>query len=387
MDKNLKICYFCRNTLKPDVEPCKEFEGCSHKLMFCSVCFDKSLEISVCPFCSSAPKMEDNNEEFTDLAGPNLLLLISLNFFSTGIPMIAYDSVQNEYQGPFYLSQSSDSKPFIPSVYSGVIQEDSYSFIISGGILKTNPSKCKISNEIILLNFLKDQNFQFYEIAKTKILKHSRYSHCIFQFGNKLILVGGFTDSVGNFSKTTEILDGNWESKEGPLLNSNRTQFQGFFLDSYLYIFGGFSGEEKIENSFERLDIASLQKWEPINYKNQEIIKGWCSSFVLSNISNQSQEIYILGGYDGVEKKGTNEKIMRIKNNEVSEIGNTEFSEINAVGFTYDQNFALLSVKDQLNIEFRKRDTFEYLGTQGIKIEELNHCKLFKPEEKWFFIN
>lgn len=386
MDKNLKLCYFCRVELEPNCEYSKEFEGCNHKLIYCLGCFDKCLEFSACPFCSSvpiAPIVEEDNNEMADFSSQDILLLISLNSFSMGVPLMAYDYVQNLCQGPFCISQSNSSEPFIPSVYSGIIQENSSSFIISGGILKETPNKCRISNEILLLNILSEQNFQFYEVPKKKNLKNSRYAHSIFQFGDKLILVGGFIGSVGNFSKTTEILDENWKSKEGPVLNSNRTQFQGFFQANYLYIFGGFSGEEKIEKSFERLNMDNLDKWETINYKNQEVIKGWCSSFVFSN---ENQEIYILGGYDGVEKKKFKENIQMIKNNEIIEIGETEFSEINAVGVgvTYDQNFALMSVKYQLNIEFRSKKTFEYIGTQGIKISNQFN---FKPEEKWFFIS
>jgi hypothetical protein len=386
MDRNLKVCYFCQAPLK-DLQ-WKEFEGCAHKLLHCVECVLQSFDIE-CPYCSN-PAPKEEIEDWDEFLG-NPIFFISLNSFSLNIPLLVYDSKQNEYQGPFLLQPNQNSSnPFIPSFYPAILQVSPSSFIISGGITPeishstgTLTNRVRISNEIVDLTILKEQNcYQFYEVIRKKSLKNARYSHSIFKIGEKIILVGGFIDKIGDFSKTSEILDENWESTPGPQLNVARTQFQGFLLASYLYVFGGFSSESKIEKSFERLNINELKNWESINLKNQEKINGWCSSFVFSN---SNDEIYIVGGYDGTQKKGKKEKVVRIKGDEVSDSGFTEFGEINGTGTSPEKDFLLFSVQYKFTLETRKHNNFEYLETQGNEIPELGAWK-FNSQEKWFLL-
>jgi len=105
-----------------------------------------------------------------------------------------------------------------------------------------------------------------------------------------------------NLFNSTKIQQNTWEAL--PDLNYSRQEFASSVINNSIYVFFGFNNiTNEDNNSIERLNVNHNDFWEVIMYNVPDYINVSLSSHACASVN--SNEVFILGGYDGKAYKDT----------------------------------------------------------------------------------
>jgi hypothetical protein len=107
-----------------------------------------------------------------------------------------------------------------------------------------------------------------------------------------------------------------------PNLNEKRQEFASMQFNNYVYVFFGFSPDKgRNLSSIERIDVEKEDKFDVVYINEQIALSGIACARCVEDDDTDSEEVLILGGFDGKEYVDTtllfNAKDIRVKDCDV----------------------------------------------------------------------
>jgi hypothetical protein len=122
-------------------------------------------------------------------------------------------------------------------------------------------------------------------------MNENRSDACAVRYGNKIMIIGGFTGlEVLASTEVYDPTDNTWTF--GPRLNIPRSGLKAAVLNNKIYAIGGFNGHQRLK-SVETLDLlAPTHSWTLMTSE----MRKTRSNFGVAIID---KKILVAGGYDG----------------------------------------------------------------------------------------
>lgn len=201
---------------------------------------------------------------------------------------------------------------------------DSKSLFKSNLTTHTDITQLNLNNTLYLLSGKSYNKLFQYEYSQNKIsfittVPNSHYYGSMIHIpsSSSIYFIAG-NNQIKNdkYSLTTS----SFESL--PNLNEKRQEFACILFNNFIYVFFGFSPDKGSNlSSIERMDVNKEDKFEVVYINEQITLSGFACARCVEEDNNESEEVLILGGFDGKNYVDTtllfNAKEIRVKDCDV----------------------------------------------------------------------